>query len=280
MFQGRQPFVSVHQTIGGIKMLNKNVVLYTEENGIARITLNRPEALNALNRDVLEQLSSVLDRVKTDSSIKAVIIIGAGEKAFSAGADIQFLNKATPLEVRDLAQLAVTVTNKIESLGKVVVAAINGFALGGGLELAESCTLRVCANHARLGHPEVRIGAVAGFGGTTRLPRLIGKGRATELLLTGNVISADEAYRIGLINRIVEPDKLLSEVETLILEILSQSPIAVKMTWEAIHRGGNLTLEESALLGADYFGLIASTEDFREGTKSFLEKTQPLFKGR
>lgn len=261
-------------------MLNKNVVLYTEENGIARITLNRPEALNALNRDVLEQLLAVLDRIKTDSGVKAVIIIGAGEKAFSAGADIQFLNKATPLEVRDLAQLAVIVTNKIESLGKVVVAAINGFALGGGLELAESCTLRVCANHARLGHPEVRIGAVAGFGGTTRLPRLIGKGRAAELLLTGNVISADEAYRLGLVNRIVEPDKLLSEVETLILEILSQAPIAVKMTWEAIHRGGNVTLEESALLGADYFGLIASTEDFREGTKSFLEKTQPVFKGR
>lgn len=261
-------------------MLNKNVVLYTEENGIARITLNRPETLNALNRDVLERLSSVLDIVKTDSGVKAVIIIGAGEKAFSAGADIQLLNKANPLEVRDLAQLAVTVTNKIESLGKVVVAAINGLALGGGLELAESCTLRVCANHARLGHPEVRIGAVAGFGGTTRLPRLIGKGRAAELLLTGNAISADEAYRIGLVNRIVEPDKLLSEVETLILEILSQAPIAVKMTWEAIHRGSNLTLEESALLGADYFGLIASTKDFREGTKSFLEKTQPLFKGR
>lgn len=261
-------------------MLNKDIVLYTEENGIARITLNRPEALNALNRDVLEQLSSILDRVKTDSSVKAVIITGAGEKAFSAGADIQFLNRATPLEVRDLAQLAVTVTNKIESLGKVVVAAINGFALGGGLELAESCALRVSANHARLGHPEVRIGAVAGFGGTTRLPRLIGKGRAAELLLTGNAISADEAYRIGLVNRIVEPDKLLSEAETLILEILSQAPIAVKMTWEAIHRGSNLTLEESALLGADYFGLIASTEDFREGTKSFLEKTQPSYKGK
>lgn len=261
-------------------MLNKSVVLYTEENGIARITLNRPEALNALNRDVLEQLSSVLDRVKTNSSVKALIIIGAGEKAFSAGADIQFLNKATPLEVRDLAQLAVTVTHKIESLGKVVVAAINGFALGGGLELAESCTIRICANHARLGHPEVRIGAVAGFGGTTRLPRLIGKGRATELLLTGSVISAGEAYRIGLVNRTVEPDKLLSETEALIQEILSQAPIAVKMTWEAIHRGGNLTLEESARLGADYFGLIASTEDFREGTKSFLEKTQPLFKER
>ncbi|MED4729781.1 enoyl-CoA hydratase-related protein [Aneurinibacillus migulanus] len=261
-------------------MSNKDIVLYTEEKGIAKITLNRPEVLNALNRDVLEQLSSIMDRIKIDDSVKAVILTGAGEKAFSAGADIQFLNKATPLEVRDLARLAVTVNNKIESLGKVVVAAINGLALGGGLELAESCTLRFSASHARLGHPEVRIGAIAGFGGTTRLPRLIGKGRAVELLLTGNSISADEAYRIGLVNRIVEPDKLLLEAETLILEILSQAPLAVKMTWEAIHRGCNLTLEESSLLGADYFGLIASTEDFREGTKSFLEKTKPSFKVR
>ncbi|MET3290892.1 UNVERIFIED_CONTAM: enoyl-CoA hydratase [Brevibacillus sp. OAP136] len=189
-------------------MLNQQLVLYTEENGIAKITLNRPEALNALNRDVLEQLSSILDRIKTDPSVKAVILTGAGEKAFSAGADIQFLNKATPLEVRELAQLAVTVTNQIETLGKVVVAAINGFALGGGLELAESCALRISATHARLGHPEVRIGAVAGFGGTTRLPRLIGKGRATELLLTGNAISAEEAHRIGLVNRVVEPDQI------------------------------------------------------------------------
>lgn len=273
--------LSVHSiAIGGNRMSNQDIVLYTEENGIARITLNRAEVLNALNRDVLEQLSSILDTVKTDNSVKAVIMTGAGEKAFSAGADIQFLNKATPLEVRDLAQLAVAVTNKIESLGKVVVAAINGFALGGGLELAEACTLRVSANHARLGHPEVRIGAVAGFGGTTRLPRLIGKGRATELLLTGKAISADEAYRLGLVNRIVEPGKALSEAEALIQEILSQAPLAVKLTWEAIHRGGNLALEESALLGADYFGLIASTEDFREGTKSFIEKIPPSFKGR
>lgn len=261
-------------------MLNKEIVLYTEQNGIARITLNRPEVLNALNRDVLEQLSSTLDRIKADYSVKALIITGTGERAFSAGADIEFLNKATPLQIRDLAQLAVTVTSKIESLGRIVVAAINGFALGGGLELAEACMLRVSATHARLGHPEVSIGAIAGFGGTTRLPRLIGKGRAAELLLTGKAISADEACRLGLVNKVVEPDKLLVEAETLVLEILSQAPIAVKMTWEAIHRGCNVTLEESALLGADYFGLISSTEDFREGTKSFLDKTKPAFKGR
>jgi enoyl-CoA hydratase len=176
--------------------------------------------------------------------------------------------------------MAVSVNNKIETLGKVVVAAMNGYALGGGLELAEACMLRVAVRHARLGHPEVRIGAIAGFGGTTRLPRLIGKGRATELLLTGRLVTAEEALQIGLVNRVVKPGDLLFETESLVREILSQSAIAVRMTWEAIHRGLNLTLEESTLLGADYFGLVASTEDFRAGTKSFLEKTSPSFRGK
>ena len=264
----------------GSKVLNKDAVRYQEKKGIGWITLNRPEALNALNKDVLQQLASILDKVKTDDVVRAVIITGAGEKAFSAGADIKFLNQATSLEVREFARLAVTVNHKIETLGKVVVAAINGYALGGGLELAEACMLRVAVRHAKLGHPEVRIGAIAGWGGTTRLPRLIGKGRAAELLLTGNLISAEEAQHIGLVNRVAETEKLLQETETLVLEILSQAPIAVRMTWEAIHRGLNLTLEESTLLGADYFGLVASTEDFREGTRSFLEKTNPSFGGK
>ena len=261
-------------------MLEKESVLYHGEKGIARIILNRPEALNAMNKDVLQQLASLLDKARGDDAVKAVIITGTGEKAFSAGADIKFLNQASPLEVRELAHMAVSVNNKIETLGKVVVAALNGYALGGGLELAEACMLRVAVRHARLGHPEVRIGAIAGFGGTTRLPRLIGKGRATELLLTGRLVTADEALQIGLVHRVVEPANLLSETESLVREILSQSAIAVRMTWEAIHRGLNLTLEESTLLGADYFGLVASTEDFRAGTKSFLEKTSPSFRGR
>ena len=261
-------------------MLNEDAVRYQEKNGIGWITLNRPEALNALNKDVLQQLASILDKVRTDDVVRAVIITGTGEKAFSAGADIKFLNQATPLEVREFARLAVTVNNKIETLGKVVVAAINGYALGGGLELAEACMLRVAVRHARLGHPEVRIGAIAGFGGTTRLPRLVGKGRAAEFLLTGNPIGAEEAQQIGLVNRVAETEKLLPETEALVLEILSHAPIAVRMTWEAIHRGLNLTLEESTLLGADYFGLVASTEDFRKGTKSFLEKTNPSFGGK
>jgi enoyl-CoA hydratase len=261
-------------------VLNKAVVRYQVKKGIGWITLNRPEALNALNKDVLEQLASILDKVRADDVVRAVIITGAGEKAFSGGADIKLLSQATPLEVREFARLAVTVNNKIETLGKVVVAAINGYALGGGLELAEACMLRVAVRHARLGHPEVRIGAIAGFGGTTRFPRLVGKGRAAEFLLTGNLMSAEDAQRMGLVNRVVETEKLLQETENLVHEILSQAPVSVSMTWEAIHRGLNLTLEESTLLGADYFGLVASTEDFREGTKSFLEKTTPSFGGK
>ena len=264
----------------GYLVLNKDVVRYQVKKGIGWITLNRPKALNALNKDVLQQLSFILDKVRADDAVRAVIITGAGKKAFSGGADIKLLYQATPLEVRELARLAVTVNNKIEILGKVVVAAINGYALGGGLELAEACMLRVAVRHARLGHPEVRIGAIAGFGGTTRLPRLVGKGRAAEFLLTGNLMSAEEAQHMGLVNRVVETEKLLQETETLVHEILAQAPVSVRMTWEAIHRGLNLTLEESTLLGADYFGLIASTEDFREGTKSFLEKTTSSFGGK
>jgi enoyl-CoA hydratase len=264
---------------GGTNVSEKEPLLYHEEKGIARITFNRPAALNAMNKDLLQHLASLLEKIRVDDAVKAVIITGTGE-AFSAGADIKLLNQASPFEVRELAQMAVSVNDKIETLGKVIVAAINGYALGGGLELAEACMLRIAVRHAMLGHPEVRIGAIAGFGGTTRLPRLIGKGRATELLLTGRLVTAEEALRIGLVHRVVEPEKLLQETETLLLEILSQAPISVRMTWDAIHRGMNMTLEESTLLGADYFGLVASTEDFREGTRSFLEKTSPSFRGK
>lgn len=260
--------------------MEEDAVLYRLKDGIGWITFNRPEALNALNRYVLQQLSSILDAVKTDQRIKAIVLTGAGEKAFSAGADIQYLSQASPLEVQEFARLAVTVTNKIENLGKVAIAAINGYALGGGLEIAEACMMRLAVSHAKLGHPEVRIGAVAGFGGTTRLPRLIGKGRAAELLLTGKLIDADEAQTLGLINRVVSAGNLFSETESLLREILSQAPIAVSLTWEALHRGLNLTLEESAMLGADYFGLVASTDDFRKGTQAFLNKTRPSFTGQ
>jgi len=229
---------------------------------------------------MLDRLADTLDEVHSDDAVKALVITGAGSTAFSAGADIRYLEQASQFEVHTLARKAVAINHRIETLGKVVIAAINGYALGGGLELAEACTLRLAVPHALLGHPEVRIGAVAGFGGTTRLPRLIGKGRAAEILLTGRMMTAHEALGYGLINRVVEPAALLAEADGLAREILAQSPLAVKMTWEAIHRGMSATLEESAELGADYFGLVAGTEDFRTGTRSFLQKTRPAFTGR
>ena len=261
-------------------MPDQKPVLYQEEGGIALITLNRPQALNTLDMDLLQQLSLLLDEAQTRDSVKALIITGATDAAFSAGADITFLNHATPLAVRDFARLAIAVNHKIETLGKVVIAAINGYAFGGGLELAESCMIRVAARTARLGHPEVRIGAIAGFGGTTRLTRLVGKGRAAELLLRGRTVTADEALAIGLVQGVVEPGALMKETEDMIRDIVAQSPIAVRLTWEALHRGLNMTLEESALLGADYFGLVASTNDFRIGTQAFIEKKHPTFTGR
>lgn len=258
---------------------NHQTALLRKKKGIAYLTLNRPEVLNTINREMLDQLGHLLNSLKADDSVRGVIITGAGERAFSAGADIGFFNSASPSEVRARAQLAVEIYSRVENLGKPVIAAINGYALGGGLELAEACTLRVAVNTAKLGHPEVRIGAVAGWGGTTRLPRLIGKGRAAEMLLTGKMISSEEAREFGLVNRVVEPEDLIKESEALLQEILGQAPLAVKMTWEAMHRGLDLSLDESTQLGADYFGLVAGTKDFKEGTGAFLKKKKPLFRG-
>lgn len=260
-------------------MIDENLLLYREEAEIAVMTLNRPKALNALDLPTLERLSALLDQAGAKESVKSVIITGSGT-AFSAGADIRYLHRATPLEVREFARLAVAVNNKIENLGKIVTAAINGYALGGGLELAEACTLRIATKAAKMGHPEVKIGAIAGFGGTTRLPRLVGKGRATELLLRGRLLAADEALEIGLIHKVASPENLIEEARAFIRDIIGFSPIAVKLTWEAIHRGLDLTLEESALLGADMFGLVASSEEFRVGAKAFLEKNQTASTGR
>jgi enoyl-CoA hydratase len=266
--------------LGGLQMADQDVVLCQEESGIAVLTLNRPEALNALNMAVLERLSVLLDQIRTSASVKGAIIAGSGTAAFCAGADVRFLNGATPLEVREFARLAVQVNNKIETLGKIVVAAINGYAIGGGQELAEACMLRIAAAGTKMGHPEVRIGAIGGFGGTTRLPRLVGKGRAAEMLLRGRLVTADEALQIGLVQSVAAPETLLADAKALLRDIVCHPPIAVRLTWDAIHRGLDLTVEGSTLLGADLFGLVASTDDFRIGTKAFLEKTTPAFTGK
>jgi len=263
-----------------MKQKKDSVLIVRKKQGIAYLTLNRPDKLNALNAELLHALQDALTTIKNDAALKGVFIIGSGDKAFSAGADIAFLNTASPLQIRELAELAVSVTGQIENLGKPSIALINGFALGGGLELAESCMLRIAVSSAKMGHPEVRIGAVAGWGGTTRLPRLIGKGRAAELLLTGKMISAGEALEMGLVNAVTDNKVLQSAGEKLMKEIIDNAPIAVKFTWEALHRGLNMTSEESVRLGADYFGLASSTEDFREGTKAFLKKRKPSYKGK
>ena len=262
------------------EMKRATPVLLIRKDDIACITLNRPDVLNTINKQMLELLSHLLAALRSDDTVRGVIITGAGEKAFSAGADISFFSTASPHEVRNRALLAVETFSLIENLGKPVIAAINGYALGGGLELAEACMMRVAVNTAKLGHPEVKIGAVAGWGGTTRLPRLIGKGRAAEMLLTGKMISAEDALNIGLVSRVVDPGSLMQEAESMLKEILDQAPVAVMLTWEAMHRGLNMSLDESARLGADYFGIVAATEDFKEGTKSFIAKKKPVFKGK
>jgi len=255
-------------------------VLYGESAGIAVIALNRPEALNALDLPTLQRLEEMLDMAAASSTAGAVILTSTGCNAFCAGADIKYLSQATPFEVREFARLATHITHRIENLGKVVVAALNGHALGGGLELAEACMIRIAASHAMLGHPEVRIGAVAGFGGTTRLARLVGKGRAAEMLLRGRTIDAGEALRIGLVQQVTEPEELMGATRSMLYDILAQSPDAVQLTWEALHRGLNMTLEESASLGADYFGLVAATENFRIGIEAFIKKVTPDYTQR
>ncbi len=262
-----------------MKKDSDSVLSVSKQNNIVHLVLNRPSVLNALNSALLDLLKDELTSIKENRAIKGVIITGMGEQAFSAGADIEYLSNASPLQVRELAEKAISVNSQIENLGKPVIALINGFALGGGLELAESCMLRIAVSTAKLGHPEVKIGAVAGWGGTTRLPRLIGKSRATEMLLTGKIITANEAMQIGLVNRVVESEHLQSEGEKILNEILSNAPVAVQFSWEALHRGLNLSIEESAKLGVDYFGLVASTKDFKEGTKSFIKKRKPKYKG-
>ena len=207
-------------------MSSTDPVLYQQTAGIAWLTLNRPAALNALNQELLQQLAMRLTQIQADEAVKAVIITGSGEKAFCAGADIAYLHQASPLAVREFAQQGIAVNQQIETLGKPVIAAINGYALGGGLELAESCWLRVAVSTARFGHPEVKIGAVAGFGGTTRLPRLIGRGRAAELLARGRIVDAEEALRIGLVSEVVATADLLATTEALARDILAQSPTA------------------------------------------------------
>jgi len=254
-------------------------LLFELNNGIARVTVNRPDKLNALNATVIAELGDAVTRIETDAAVRGVILTGSGQKAFVAGADIAELTAQTPIEGQARAILGQQVFRRLERCGKPVVAAINGFALGGGCELAMACHIRIAAEHAKFGQPEVKLGIGPGYGGTARLPRLVGKGRALELLLTGGMIDAAEAYRIGLVNRVVSADKLLAEAETLLRTILENGPLAIRACLEAVDAGLETSLDQALLLEANHFGLLSATEDMREGTKAFLEKRKPLFKG-
>ena len=246
----------------------------------AVITINRPTVLNALNSATIDELRRAVLELRHDTSIRAVIITGAGEKSFVAGADINELAVHTPSAGKEHALRGQHVFGLIENLGKPVIAAINGFALGGGCELAMCCTLRLAADTARLGQPEVNLGLLPGYAGTQRLPRLVGKGIALDLLLTGRHVTADEALQIGLVNRVVPAADLLAEAKKLAAELAKKPPLSMKYIIEAVHRGLEMSLEQGEFLEATLFGLVASTSDMREGTKAFLEKRQPAFKGQ
>lgn len=250
-------------------------VRYSTRNGNAWITVHNERARNALSPEVLSQLDARLDQAAADPHARSVVLAGAGKEAFSAGADISYLSTASPAEVRAYARAAIFLTEKIEAMDKIVVAAINGHALGGGLEIAEACTFRIAVRSARLGHPEVRIGAVAGFGGTSRLPRLIGRAQATELLLTGDTITAEKGLALGLVHRVVSADMLSVECEHLLARVNAGAPHALRLTRDAVRRGVELPLGAALRLGADHFGLAASEADFREGTTAFLAKRPP-----
>jgi enoyl-CoA hydratase len=255
-------------------------LLYDVDAGLARVTINRPDRLNALNATVIAELGDAVAHIEGDAGIRGVVLTGAGPKAFAAGADISELAGQGPMEAKARALAGQQVMRRLERCGKPVIAAVNGFALGGGCELAMACHLRVASETAKFGQPEVKLGLGPGYGGTVRLPRLVGKGRALELLLTGATIDAQEAHRIGLVNRVVPADRLLAETEQLLRTILEQAPLAVRLVLEAVETGLDLSVDEALLLEANHFGLLSSTADMREGTAAFLAKRKAQFEGR
>jgi enoyl-CoA hydratase len=255
-------------------------LLYEKKNGIAYITFNRPKVLNALNRKTVEELQHVLLDVRDDASVRVLILTGSGEKAFVAGADINELAEQTPVYGKEFSLFGQGVFHLLETIGKPSICAINGFALGGGCELALCCSIRLASKTAKLGQPEVKLGILPGYGGSQRMARLCGKGAAHELCLTGEMITAEEAQRIGLVNRAYEAAELLPAAEAMAKKIIEKAPLAVKYCMEAIERGVEMPLEEGLFLEATLFGLCCATEDMREGTRAFLEKRLAQFQGK
>jgi enoyl-CoA hydratase/carnithine racemase len=255
-------------------------VLYEKKGPIAYVTLNRPKVLNALNTKTWENLRTAFEAARDDDEVRGVIITGAGDKAFIAGADINELAQLTAIKGEESSSFGQAVLNLVENLGKPVIAAINGFALGGGCETAMACTIRIASETAKFGQPEVKLGVLPGGGGTQRLPRLVGKGRALQLILTGEMITAQEAYRIGLVNDVVPAANVMARAEAILKQIFSNAPIAVKYSLDAVNKGLETSQAEGLSLEASFFGLCSGTEDKKEGTFAFLEKRAAKFQGR
>src|SRR3954463_3430642 len=258
--------------------LNLETISYAKKGAIAYVTLNRPKVLNALNKRTWEDLKAAFEDAQDDAAVRGAILTGAGDKAFIAGADISELAQISAVEAEKSSTFGQDVLNLIENLGKPAIAAVNGFALGGGCETAMACTIRIAAETAKFGQPEVTLGLIPGGGGTQRLPRLVGKGRALQLILSGEIITAQESYRIGLVNEVVPAADLITRAEAILKKITSNAPIAVKFAIEATNRGMEASQSEGLLLEAAFFGLCAATEDKKEGTTAFLEKRAPQFR--
>ena len=255
-------------------------LLFENQEGIGIVTLNRPKALNALNQATLEELNQLADLIAKDESVKVVIITGSGDKAFVAGADITQMQPMSAIEGRNFGKLGQAVFNKIENLPQPVIGAINGFALGGGCELAMACDIRIASEKAKFGQPEVTLGITPGFAGTQRLPRLVGKGRAKELLYTGDMIDAQEAYRIGLANKVVAAEELLPAAKAMAQKIASRASVAVQLCKAAVNEGLDTDLETGTAYEAEVFGLCFATADQKEGMAAFVEKRKPQFVGK
>jgi len=260
--------------------MNFENILFEKKNSIAYVTVNRPKVLNALNMATMEELRAAFHDVKNDSSVRVVIFTGSGEKAFIAGADISELAKHDAVRGKEYTHKGQSVLNLIENLGKPVIACINGFALGGGCEIAMACTMRLASENAKIGQPEVKLGIIPGYGGSQRLPRLVGKGLAMQQILTGEMITAQEAHRIGLVNEVTAPADLIPRAEAIAQKIIANAPLAVQYAMEAVNRGMEMTLHEGLYLEAVLFAVCCATQDKTEGTTAFLEKRQAQFKGK
>jgi len=255
-------------------------IIYEKSEGVATITLNRPEALNAFSKEVVDEVLQAVEDVRNDENVRVVVLTGAGEKAFSAGADIKAMKGMNALKARELSLMGEKLCLAFENLEKPVIAAINGYALGGGLETAMSCDIRIASENARVGQTEINIGLIPGWGGTQRLTRLVGVGKAKELVYTGKIVDAKTAEQLGIVNMVVPADKFREAVRQFALDLASKAPVALKVAKALINKGAEISLDAALALEREGFGVVASTEDLQEGVSAFTEKRKPTFKGK